>query len=305
MTAEYHDVYFDYNLRPYNFAPWFSAKYLTQGATQEFALDAPNAASGGAMLTLNLWSLTSSDTADPDHSLLVTLNGQPAGQAQWDGGNKMIQLSFSLPQDLLNSGINTIGLTTPALPGVDAQTAFVHSMTLTYTRTLDASKPFQITNTENAARVYELGNATSANVWIVDTRYPDRATLAPVESLAAADGTFRLRFTAAGFGTYLIVPAGQENQPLSITKRQVKPVRSTGAYLRDRTQPILRRRAAVAHDANPRRNSRAICRSEELFDYSTTAASAPTESAKPSGRSARIICSCSAEPLTTIATTAA
>ncbi|HLX61951.1 MAG TPA: autotransporter-associated beta strand repeat-containing protein, partial [Planctomycetota bacterium] len=89
-SAEFHDVYFDFNLRPYNYPPWFSSQYLTDGTEQSFSISAPNATSGAGSLIVNLWSLTQ------DHTLQVAVNGQPIGQAQWSGVGQMIQLTFQI-----------------------------------------------------------------------------------------------------------------------------------------------------------------------------------------------------------------
>ncbi len=88
VTAEYTDVYFDYNYRPYDFTPWFSSQYLTADATTRERRRASRcqhhfASSGAATLTVNLWSLTQSATASPDHGLQVVINGQAVGQVVW------------------------------------------------------------------------------------------------------------------------------------------------------------------------------------------------------------------------------
>ena len=62
-TREFHDIYFDYGMRPYTFAPWFSDKYLTAGTSQEFSVELANAASGAGTLTVTLWSLSGSGSA--------------------------------------------------------------------------------------------------------------------------------------------------------------------------------------------------------------------------------------------------
>ena len=232
VTTSYHDVYYDYNYRPYNFPPWFSGQYLTQGTDQTFSIDTPFANGSAASLVVNVWSLTQSDTITPDHALQVLVNGQPVGQSQWSGGGKMIQLSFEISAGALVTGTNQVDLVTPPLDGVDTQISFLHSMTVNYTRALDASKPVTIVNSSAGTKLFELTSA-SANAWIVDARYPDRAALVPYESQAQADGTFILRFTAAsgGTGQYLVAPMGQENCPLAVTKRQIKPVPSNKQYL--------------------------------------------------------------------------
>jgi len=233
VTATYHDVYFDFNnLRPYDYAPWFSAQYLTGGSTQRFAFSTPNASGGAASLTVNLWSLTHAATVSPDHALQVLVNGHPAGQAQWTGGSMMLQLTFQVDANVLNDGANQIELVTPALERIDTQIALLHSITLNYTRGLDGSKPIEIVCPEIASQLCELSDLPSANAWVVDARFPDRAMLIPYETQPQADGAYKLRFIAkpGGSGTYLVVPAGQENRPITVSKRQVKALKSV-SYL--------------------------------------------------------------------------
>ncbi len=235
VTQEFHDVYFDYNsgFRPFVIAPWFSSKYLTSGTTQNFTVNVSQVSSAPAALTVNLWSLTSSADFNPDHALQVTINGQTVGQAEWDGGGKMLQLTFNVPSGVLISGDNIVSLATPAIAGLDSQLSFLHSLTVSYTRTLDSSKAFEISNSGSTTQVFELSNVPAAGVWVVDARYPDRAALVPVAAQVQADGSIHARFVAnsGGTGRYLVTPVGQENAPLSVTKRNVTPLRLNGTYL--------------------------------------------------------------------------
>ena len=275
VTVDYHDVYFDYNdaFRPYTFAPWFSSQYLTAdaatGTTQSFTIDTPYASSSPATLTVNVWSLTQSETAAQDHAMQVLVNGQPAGQAVWGGGNKMVQLTFNVPSGALKTGANQIDLVTPPIADVDSQIAFLHSITVAYTRTLDGSTPVTIYNTGTSNQLFELSGVPSANAWVVDARFPDRAALVPYEAQDQGDGTYKVRFTASGGGTgqYQVVPAGMENAPLSVTRRQVKPLKLTGVYLATGPsqfsagiQPLLMQRAKEGLRGQ-------FVDQEQLFDY--------------------------------------
>lgn len=232
VTKEFHDVYFDFNLRPYTFAPWFSNQYLTDGTAHGFNVDTPCASTGAASLTVNVWSIAQADSASPDHALQVLINGRPAGQGVWSGGNKMMQLSCPIASGLLHNGANQIELVTPQLNDVERQISLLHSITVEYSRSLDGSKSVDTYNRGATAKLFEVGNVPSTDVWVVDARYPDRATLVPYETQAQADGTFKLRFNASAGGTghYFVVPAGQENLPLEMSKRQVKPIKPA-AYL--------------------------------------------------------------------------
>ncbi len=269
VSVDYHDVYFDYNLRPYAFAPWFSAKYLTQGTAQDFIVTLPDVSSSPATVTVNVWSLTDSPAISPDHALQMVVNGQTVGQTQWDGGGKMIQLTFAVPHGILRSGENMVTLVTPTIEGQDTQIAFVHSFNFSYTRSLDGSNPLEITNDGNTACLFELDNVLASGVWVVDVRYPDRATLTPVELQAKADGTFRARFMAnsGGSGKYLITPVGRENKTLAVSRRTVAPLRLNGTYLatgpmqfNSGVQPLL-----AKHGKEGIRG--AFVDQEQLFDY--------------------------------------
>ncbi len=238
VATNYHDVYFDYGtaFRPYQFAPWFSGKYLSAsaevGSTQNFPITLPDASGGAAALTVNLWSLTQSSSGMEDHALQVSINGQPVGQAVWTGGNKMMQLTFEVDSEILSNGKNTISLITPPIAGLNTQIAFLHSISISYTRRLNGSNPIQVSNLTDTAQRYEVNSLSSAGAWVVDTRFADRAALVPFQTQAQPDGTYTLRFDAAagGTGTYLVVPAGMENAPLSVSRRIIQPVK-TNMYI--------------------------------------------------------------------------
>src|SRR5205085_1155636 len=104
-----------------------------------FSIETPFANGDAAKLTVNVWSVTHSESAAPDHALQLLVNNMPVAQAQWSGGGKMIQLSFEINAGVLISGSNQIDLVIPNLEGIDSQLSFLHSMTMYYSRRLDAS----------------------------------------------------------------------------------------------------------------------------------------------------------------------
>ncbi|MEI6235990.1 MAG: C25 family cysteine peptidase, partial [Planctomycetota bacterium] len=144
-----------------------------------------------------------------------------------------------------------------------------HSISVSYTRALDGSRPIEITNSTNTTSQYELYNVPNDGAWVVDARYPDRASLVPTETQLQADGTLRLRFAAAagGSGKFIIVPVGQENKPLTISARQIKPFKLNGTYLAtgpaqfaSGVQPLLAKRSKEGIRS-------AFVDQEQLFDY--------------------------------------
>ncbi len=240
---------------------------MSGGTTGTFALETPDASSGAASLTVNVGGLTESPGSAADHALQVQVNGVAVGQTLWSGSG-MMELTFQIPSGVLKNGSNEIDLVTPAIPGVDPQIALLQSMTIAYTRALNGAQPVTVVNAGSVSTLYELNNLPSSGAWVVDTRYPDRAALTPYQTQMQADGTYNLRFSGApgGSGQYLVVPAGQENSPLAIDKRQVKPLKpvayiSVGpAQFAAGVQPLL-----MQHNKEGLRGT--FVDQEQIFDY--------------------------------------
>lgn len=233
VIAEYHDVYFDWSLRPYTYPPWFSSQYLTDGSTSSFVVGTPNATEDTGVLTINLWSLSGGNGTSPDHQIQAFVNGVPVGSAEWDGGGTAMALTFNIPARTLIAGNNKIELVTPSIPNTPNQISLLHSLSVRYTKALRANGPVEITHSTQTARVYEISGLSAATVWVVDARTPDRALLVPYDTRIKGDGTYTARFTASAgsIGRFLIVPAGSEMAPLSVTLRTVKPVPPNTKYL--------------------------------------------------------------------------
>lgn len=269
VTEQFHDTYFDWSLRPYDYPPYFSSQYLTQGGTANFALNLESVSSGSASLTVYAWSLTSETGISPDHALQAFVNGKPVGQAVWSGGGRFVSITFDVPTGTLKAGSNAIALTTPALNGVTSQIALVHSLSVSYNKNLTGPGATEIVNSSNVSQLFELSNLSTANLWVVDTRFPDRAALVPYETAVQADGSIKARFNAAagGTGKFLLVPAGSEMQPLAVTKRVVKPLATGRQYLATgpnqfatSVQPLL-----MMHGKEGIKG--AFVDQEQLFDY--------------------------------------
>ncbi|HLX62975.1 MAG TPA: C25 family cysteine peptidase [Planctomycetota bacterium] len=263
FTREFHDVYFDYALRPLNYPPWFSSQYLSGGTAQDFSVETALPAGGTAALTLNLWSLT-----EGGHTLNVALNGTPLGQSVWNGGGQMLQAACVIPAGVLNDGSNTVSLITLDDGANSAQLALLHSISISYTKALDGSHALELIAQNASNQLFEISHVPAGGAWVVDARFPDRASLVATETQPQADGTLRLRFSASGGGSgrFLVVPVGQELQPLSIVKRQIKAVKAC-AYLATgpaqfgaAVQPMLAARSKEGLRAQ-------FVDQEQLFDY--------------------------------------
>jgi len=233
VTSEYHDVYFDWALRPFSYPPWFSNQYLTEGVANRFSVAAPGAVGSAATMVINVWSLSNGGAASPDHNIQAFVNSVPVGGASWSGGGMALALSFNIADGILKDGDNVIEFVTPSIANVTTQVVLVHAITLQYDRTLRAATLLEITPTSASSQLYEVSGLPASRVWIVDNRTPDQPLLIPYQTQLQNDGTYKARFNAASGGTvkYLIVPAGSEIAPVSVTRRILKPVPTKTAYL--------------------------------------------------------------------------
>ena len=266
---EYHDVYFDWKLRPYSYPPWFSSQYLTDDSTNSFVVNIPNATTREAVLTVNAWSVSSSFGTSPGHRLQAFVNGAPVGIAEWDGGGTAMALTFTIPAGTLLAGDNIIELDTPAIAGAPGQLSLLHSLSINYTKALRSKGAVDMMHPVLTAQVYEVAGLPVSNLWVVDARTANHEALVPYQTQLQNDGTYTARFTAAAgrSGRFQIVPAGSEINPLSVTLRAVKPLAKTTKYLAvgpgqfaSAIQPLL-----AAHTKEGLRSL--FVDQESIFDY--------------------------------------
>ncbi|MCY3021776.1 MAG: C25 family cysteine peptidase [Planctomycetota bacterium] len=264
VTAQFHDIYFDWALRPYTMPPWFSKKYLTDGSSQTFTVNLPDALPGAGQVTVKLWSFTDHAEASPDHALQVVVNGKAISDGDtgvtWDGGGKALALTFPVDAGRFASGDNTIVLRTPRVSsGVD-QLAMVHSIVVDYTKAVRGQTTVQASGA--TAQVYEV-SGVAAGLWIVNVSSdPDAATLVPYQ----VQGD-RARFSVPGAGKYLVVPAGSELRAASVTACSIRPVPAGLAYLAVGPSQFG---AAIAPLITARGNeglTAAFVDQEEVFNY--------------------------------------
>jgi hypothetical protein len=173
-----------------------------------------------------------------------------------------------VPAGVLVTGSNTIDLLTPAIAGVDSQTAMLHSLTVKYTKALSGTSSVAVNVSAKIPQIYEVSGLSGGALWVVDARLADRAALVPYEAQAQGDGTFKARFYGqpGGTGQYVVVVAGSELAPLSVTKRTVKPVRAVQylavgpAQFGTNVQPLVAAHAAEGLTG-------AFVDQEAVFDY--------------------------------------
>jgi hypothetical protein len=159
---------------------WFWLQ-LPAPITKTFTLTTSALLPGPVRLQINVWSSTAAP-ANPDHTYHLVLNDQPLGDFAWDGqGYHTIEAE--LPAGGLREGRNTLTVTAPGLPAIDADITYVNWITLEYPRSFAAQDDRLAF--ESSGGVQHL-TGFSGPIDIFDVTQADR----PARSRAQADGTF-------------------------------------------------------------------------------------------------------------------
>jgi len=120
--------------------PWYDTRLLafTRPVSETFSFDVDDHVEGAApaRLTVELWG-SSVWSADPDHHLVVSLNGVPLADELFNG-RVAHTVTATLPPGLLREGGNTLTLTLPADLGVDFDLIHLEGFTVTYPRAFTA-----------------------------------------------------------------------------------------------------------------------------------------------------------------------
>jgi hypothetical protein len=88
---------------------WDNGLLASSGRDYAFTLSSTSASAGPASLSLDLQGGSDSTRLDPDHHVLVSLNGVPVGEARWDG-LKATRLETSFDSSVLTEGANSLRL---------------------------------------------------------------------------------------------------------------------------------------------------------------------------------------------------
>ncbi len=208
---------------------WLGPRLVAPGAV-DLSFHLPRPAPGAAQLGLWLRSETAAP-ADPDHRLLVALNGELLGERSWDGAGER-SLWLDLPPSAerggrpraLRGGANTLTLSAPGLPEVLAETLLLDRAVLRYPRPARAEAD-RLTWLAGAPRLALTGFAAGAAAWPMDG--PGAA--GPPLATADAGGTLRLAGLRAGRRYMAAGPEGAE-PPASLTRAGEGPdLRRPGA----------------------------------------------------------------------------
>jgi hypothetical protein len=161
------------------------------------AIQAPHAAEGEATLRVRLVA-NSSGTVNPDHHLILSINGTQITDEKWDGAGSHV-ITATVPSGVVRPGDNTVTLKAPGDTGAPADSSMLDWIELTYPKelVLDASE----LTFAGQAEAYELATSGElVTLWdITDPAAPVALSDYQREGgrvRFASDGT-RRRFIAA------------------------------------------------------------------------------------------------------------
>lgn len=129
---------------------WYG-RLLLAPASWTLALDAIEPSGGRGNLLIRIWS-SNQDSPDPDHHLVIGLNGEELLSRYWDG-IRAETVSLSLAEGTLRAGNgNTLTLSTPGDTGAVGEAVYVDWIALSYEGQVSARQG-QVRFTSSAADV--------------------------------------------------------------------------------------------------------------------------------------------------------
>jgi hypothetical protein len=214
---------------------WFWLQ-LPAPITKTFTLTTSALLPGPARLQINVWGSTAAP-ANPDHTYHLVLNDQVLGDFAWDGqGHHMIEAE--IPAGVLREGSNTLTVTAPGLPQIDADITYLNWIALEYPRALVAQDDRLAF--ESLGGTHHL-TGFSGPIDIFDVTQPDRIT----RTRAKADGTFvgiaGRRYWAVGAQGYqsAVVQAAQLTPDLRAVENAADYLAIGPSDLLEPVQPLL------------------------------------------------------------------
>ncbi len=156
-------------------------------------------------LHIMLWTITETPE-DPDHRVIVRLNGQAVHDESWNGRGWQT-IAARVPQGLVQEGNNEVVISLPGDTGAVVDTVAVEAVQLDYTQSVDAQDDHAAWWTTADQHDFGVGGFSRADVQVWDVTDP--ANPAQLTGFTAAkDGAgYAVRFTDEARGVRRYVAA--------------------------------------------------------------------------------------------------
>jgi len=209
---------------------WYWADLTRPGnTTVTYTLDLQHPLTTGSAATLTLWLQSYTDPAqNPDHRLVVTVNGVSVGEHIWNG-KLSVAADFTVPASALLNGTNQVNLSLPG-SGASIEGVWFDAMHLTYPINRGGSGQL-IFQGETDQRSYTLNGWANTGLSVYDITDPAHPLRLTGYTLTLNGSTYTLSLTDADANAakYLVVPNNQIKSPVSITPALTLNDPSTGA----------------------------------------------------------------------------
>jgi Peptidase family C25 len=189
---------------------WFWQPLFAPSET-EIQLAARHTAPGAGQLRLRVWG-NSSAPANPDHHLLLYLNGTMVADSAWDGMGAHV-ITAAVPSGTLREGDNRLTLKAPGDTGAKADSLLVDWVEISYPRELVVDDTLLFNSQAPGFTVRIPAGAASNSLVLWDVTDPARPTALTGYKVEGDQLTFASDNTLRRF---LVTTRAGLNQPLSI-----------------------------------------------------------------------------------------
>lgn len=199
----YTSRYFESNMLYSPFASsedaWFWAKLGAKpDHTISFELD-DLADTGDVHLQVSIWSNTQ-DSVDPDHHIVLQLNGQPIGEDRWDGaGTHTVEATVAANQ--IKSGTNELTVTMPR-DVAENETDFVNALTVYYPHAYPSTAAQQLLFGNGSQDLSKWGQS----IWLADVTNQNHPVCLPATTESPQfEATVSTRYVVSSMNALLPV----------------------------------------------------------------------------------------------------
>ena len=200
-------------------ADYWLWKYLIAGdkdlAIRAFPVDVPSPAGAGLAATLTVRLVGGSDTAaDPDHHVIVRLNGTQIGEADWNG-LAAIDIPCAFDQGLL-TGSDEVEIEALLDTGAPESLVYLESLALAYRRRFVAvGNRLVFTGGGNGA--VTVSGFTDPAILLFELTDPNRPRLLSGAAIAGSEGNYSVTFKPASPAIpYLAVAQSAAGLPAAV-----------------------------------------------------------------------------------------